>query len=42
MIVLGFTGGGHIGEGHEDRLRRAGAHEVFSDMAALPDLLSHF
>jgi HAD superfamily hydrolase (TIGR01509 family) len=39
MIVLGFTGGGHIGDGHEDRLRRAGAHDVFGDMAALPDWL---
>ncbi len=40
MIVLGFAGGSHIGAGHEDRMRRAGAHDVFDDMTALPDLLA--
>jgi HAD superfamily hydrolase (TIGR01509 family) len=40
MTVLGFAGGGHIGAGHEDRMRETGAHHVFGDMAALPELLS--
>jgi len=40
MTVLGFAGGSHISGGHEDRMRRAGAHDVFDDMTALPGLLS--
>ncbi|MBT5110457.1 MAG: HAD family hydrolase [Rhodospirillaceae bacterium] len=40
MTVLGFAGGSHIGDGHEDRMRRAGAHDVFDDMADLPGLLA--
>lgn len=40
MTVLGFAGGSHIGDGHEDRMRRAGVHDVFDDMAALPELLA--
>jgi HAD superfamily hydrolase (TIGR01509 family) len=40
MTVLGFAGGSHIGDGHEDRMRLAGAQDVFDDMAALPGLLA--
>ena len=32
MRVIGFIGGGHVGEGHDDRLRAAGAHEIFARM----------
>ena len=40
MTVLGFAGGGHIGAGHDGRMRGAGGHHVLGDMAALPKLLS--
>ena len=36
MRVLGFTGGSHCGAKHADRLRAAGASDVFSDMRQLP------
>ena len=39
MRVLGFTGGGHCGPGHANRLREAGASEVFDDMRNLQDFL---
>ena len=32
MAVIGFTGGSHVTEGHDDRLRAAGAHEIFARM----------
>jgi HAD superfamily hydrolase (TIGR01509 family) len=35
MTVLGFTGGGHCRDGHGDRLRTAGAAEVFGTMDEL-------
>lgn len=35
MRVLGFTGGAHIAPGDDDRLRNAGACDVFSDMTQL-------
>jgi HAD superfamily hydrolase (TIGR01509 family) len=35
MTVLGFTGGGHCRNGHADRLRVAGAAEVFGTMDEL-------
>ena len=40
MTVLGFIGGGHIAAGQEARLKAAGAHVVFSDMASLPALVA--
>ncbi|MNS92458.1 hypothetical protein D3C72_1265980 [compost metagenome] len=40
MTVLGFIGGGHIAPGQEARLKAAGAHVVFSDMAKLPALVA--
>jgi HAD superfamily hydrolase (TIGR01509 family) len=40
MPVLGFTGGAHCRPGHGDRLRGAGARQVFSDMRDLPRLLA--
>jgi HAD superfamily hydrolase (TIGR01509 family) len=38
MRVLGFTGGGHCGPGHAERLIAAGAATTFSRMADLPRL----
>ncbi len=35
MRVIGFTGGGHCGPGHTDRLRQAGAPVVIAQMADL-------
>jgi HAD superfamily hydrolase (TIGR01509 family) len=35
MTVLGFTGGGHCRNGHGERLRAAGAAEVFGTMDEL-------
>lgn len=35
MAVLGFTGGGHCRNGHADRLRAAGAAEVFGGMGEI-------
>ena len=40
MTVLGFIGGGHIAAGQEARLKAAGAHVVFNDMAKLPALVA--
>lgn len=39
MTVLGFVGASHVDAVHPDRLRAAGATEVFEDMRALPSLL---
>lgn len=39
MRVWGFIGGGHCGDGHEARLRDAGAERVFDSMPDLPALL---
>jgi HAD superfamily hydrolase (TIGR01509 family) len=38
MRVWGFIGGGHCADGHEARLRAAGAERVFSHMPDLPAL----
>jgi HAD superfamily hydrolase (TIGR01509 family) len=35
MTVWGFAGGGHADPGMEERLKRAGAHQVFSSYDAL-------
>jgi HAD superfamily hydrolase (TIGR01509 family) len=40
MTVLGFTGGGHCGPEHGDKLTEAGAHAVFADMSRLPEMLA--
>lgn len=39
MTVVGLCAGGHIREGHVDRLRAAGAHHVASDFNAVSSLL---
>jgi HAD superfamily hydrolase (TIGR01509 family) len=39
MPVLGFTGASHCGPAHADRLRAAGAADVFARMRDLPALL---
>jgi HAD superfamily hydrolase (TIGR01509 family) len=39
MPVVGFCGGGHCRDGHADRLRAAGAGEIFTRM---PDLAGYF
>jgi len=39
MRVFGFDGGSHCGAGHGERLLRAGAELVFSDMQRLPELI---
>ena len=39
MRVWGFIGGGHCADGHEGRLRDAGAERVFGHMPDLPTLL---
>jgi len=39
MPVFGFTGGGHCGPTHGDRLLAAGAALVFEEMRRLPDLI---
>ena len=36
MRVIGFTGGGHCGWGHADKLREAGAPVIIERMADLP------
>ena len=40
MRVLGFVGGSHCDPAYADRLYRAGAEHVFSDMRELPELIS--
>jgi HAD superfamily hydrolase (TIGR01509 family) len=40
MAVIAFTGGGHCGQGHADRLRAAGAGAVIGTMGELLPLLS--
>ena len=39
MIVWGFLGGGHVYDGHGDRLRAAGASRLVSSHAAFMDVL---
>ncbi len=39
MMSYGFTGAGHIGEGQDEHLRKAGASKVFSSMM---ELQKHF
>ena len=39
MAVIGFTGGAHIPEGHEQVLREAGVLDVFHEMKELPQVL---
>jgi len=39
MLSIGFAGGGHIGEGHHDRLRAVGAEAVADSMPELARLL---
>ena len=39
MRVWGFIGGGHCADGHDGRLREAGAERVFDHMPDLPALL---
>ena len=39
MRVFGFVGGGHIAEGHADRLLNAGAAQVFERMNELSGLI---
>jgi hypothetical protein len=39
MRVWGFIGGGHCTDGHDARLRDAGAERVFAHMSDLPALL---
>lgn len=40
MTVLGFAGASHIGDGHAERLREAGAVAVFDELTRLPDMLA--
>jgi HAD superfamily hydrolase (TIGR01509 family) len=40
MTVLGFTGGSHIQPGHEEKLRAAGAIQIFSHMSQLSNWLA--
>jgi len=42
MTTLGFTGGGHIRDGHAAALRAIGVATVFDDMARLPSLLERY
>lgn len=39
MTVCGFIGGAHCFEGHDKRLREAGAHFIADDFAALSEML---
>ena len=41
MKVIGFTGGGHCGPGHAERLREEGAAAVIASMRDLPALVQH-
>lgn len=40
MRVFGFLGGGHILDGHGDKLMSAGAERVFEQMCDLGELLN--
>ena len=40
MKVFGYTGASHCTDGHDVRLRKAGASTVFNEMAALPALIA--
>jgi HAD superfamily hydrolase (TIGR01509 family) len=40
MTVVGLCAGGHIREGHPDRLREAGAHHVADDYKAVEAMLA--
>jgi HAD superfamily hydrolase (TIGR01509 family) len=42
LLVLGFTGGGHVPQGQAAMLIEAGAVATFDDMAKLPDLLAAY
>jgi HAD superfamily hydrolase (TIGR01509 family) len=42
MRVIGFTGGGHCGPTHADKLRAAGAPIVLERMADLPEAVGRF
>lgn len=42
MRVAGFLGGSHIEAGHASKLRAAGVHALFDDMAQLPQLIKDF
>jgi len=43
MTVIGYTGGGHCGPDHGDKLRALGAHHIIGDMRELPPLAErHF
>jgi phosphoglycolate phosphatase-like HAD superfamily hydrolase len=42
MRVIGFTGGGHCGPEHGDKLRAAGASVVIDRMADLPKTVRAF
>ena len=39
MRVIGFTGGGHCGPDHAEKLRQAGASTILARMADLPDVV---
>ncbi|MGO4574056.1 HAD family hydrolase [Microvirga sp. 2TAF3] len=39
MRVIGFTGGGHCGSGHADKLRGAGAPVILERMTDLPEMV---
>lgn len=39
MRVIGFTGGGHCGPDHAEKLRQAGASTIIGRMADLPDVV---
>jgi HAD superfamily hydrolase (TIGR01509 family) len=40
MVPIGFAGAGHCRPDHADKLRRAGADKVFTDMAGLSEYLT--
>ena len=40
MPCVGFTGGGHIAPGHDEKLRAEGVVKVIDDLSAIPGLLT--
>ena len=40
MPVVGFVGGGHVTEGHAERLKAAGARQIFAKMSELSAVLA--
>jgi HAD superfamily hydrolase (TIGR01509 family) len=40
MTVIGYTGGGHCPEGHDQKLRQAGAAEIITHMSQLQDTIT--